>query len=285
MKTLSPLRYPGGKAALGSVLAQIRRLNSLGNLPVAEPFAGGAGASLGLLYGEDTDGIHINDADEAIHDFWWSLTKENGAFIERLKKKRVSMAEWRRQRDIYRETRRVSRLHKGFAAFFLNRCNRSGIIMNGGPIGGVKQTGNWKLGARFNKDELRRRCEKIAEYRDRIEVSCNDGIDFITSFARRSAFYFIDPPYFVKGKTLYLNALDEAYHKRLASCLKSRADSPWVLTYDDCPQIRQLYRDWATIRPFSLRYAASERRSGKEILIVPRWMKLPHSQGSAAIVW
>lgn len=285
MKTSSPLRYPGGKSAMTGLLGQVRRLNGLGDRAIAEPFAGGAGASLSLLYLEETREIYINDADPAIHDFWWSLVNRPKLFIAMLTKTRVSMAEWHRQRDVYRDYGHLSRLRRGFSAFYLNRCNRSGIIMNGGPIGGVKQTGKWKLNARFNKPDLRRRCEKVAEYRDRVQVSCRDGIEFIGSLNAESTLFFVDPPYFAKGKTLYLNALDEEYHVALAAQLKSMTDAAWVLTYDDCPEIRRMYRGWATIRPFSLRYAAAERRSGKEVFIVPKWMRLPASQTSAAITW
>jgi DNA adenine methylase len=157
--------------------------------------------------------------------------------------------------------------------------------VDGGPIGGIKQTGKWKLTARYNKAELRRRCEKVAEYRDRIKVSGIDGIDFIEAQDKDATLFFIDPPYFAKGSLLYLNALDDAYHKRLAGKLKAMKRSSWVLTYDDCAEIRALYSDWASIRPFSLRYSASERRSGKEILITPKWMRMPSSQRSAAIHW
>lgn len=285
MKTSSPLRYPGGKSSMSGLLGQIRRLNGLGDRAVAEPFAGGAGASLTLLYLEETPEILINDADPAIHDFWWAVLNRPKVFADMISNTRVNMAEWRQQRDVYRSRGRISRLRRGFAAFYLNRCNRSGIIMNGGPIGGVRQEGNWKLDARFNQAELRQRCEKIAEYRDRIQVSGHDGIQFIKIHNPDSHFYFIDPPYYAKGKTLYLNALDEEYHVALGAHLRTMADAAWVLTYDDCPEVRRIYRGWAAIRPFSLRYAASERRSGKEVLITPKWMRLPTSQASAAIVW
>lgn len=285
MKTSSPLRYPGGKSAMASLLSQIRRLNGLGDRAIAEPFAGGSGASLTLLYLEETPEIYINDADPAIHDFWWSVVKQPRAFSNMLAGISVDMDEWHRQREVYRNQKRVSRLRRGFAAFYLNRCNRSGIIMNGGPIGGTKQTGRWKLDARFNKPELQHRCEKIAEYHDRIHVSCLDGIEFIGSLDIASTLFFIDPPYFAKGKTLYLNALSEEYHITLADRLKSMKDKAWLLTYDDCPEIRQMYKGWATIRPFSLRYAATERRSGNEVLIAPEWMRLPVSQTSTAITW
>ena len=270
---------------MSGLLGEIRRLNSLGNRDLAEPFAGGAGASLCLLYLEEAPRIHINDADRAIHDFWWTILNRPQQFFALLSRTRVNMAEWRRQRDVYRTRGQVSRLRRGFSAFYLNRCNRSGIIVNGGPIGGVKQTGKWKLGARYNKPALRSRLEKVAEYRDRISVSDCDGIEFIDSLDSGSVMFFIDPPYYHRGRTLYLSDLDAEYHADLAARLKATPDAAWVLTYDNCSEVRELYEDWATVRPFQLRYTATERREGCEVLIVPKWMQLPVHQPSAALSW
>lgn len=270
---------------MASLLRQIRKLNGLGASEIAEPFAGGAGASLSLLFQEDTPKIHLNDADPAIHDFWWTLVNRPTPFLNMLDAINVNIEEWVRQRDTYRQGQKVSRLRRGFSAFYLNRCNRSGIIMNGGPIGGVEQKGQWKIDARFNKPDLRRRCEKVSEYRDRISISGTDGITFINQLNPSSVLFFIDPPYFVKGSLLYLNLLEASYHTTLASKLKGMAEAAWIVTYDDCPEIRKLYQGWANIRPFALRYAAAERRKGKEILITPKWMGLPNNQDSAAIVW
>jgi DNA adenine methylase len=285
MNVSSPLRYPGGKSAMSGLLGQIRKLNRLGDRFVAEPFAGGAGAALSLLFLEETTDVYINDLDPAIFDFWWTLLNRPTPFLQLMRATRVNMAEWRRQRAIYRSRRQQSHLRRGFAAFYLNRCNRSGIIANGGPIGGPRQQGKWKLNARFNKSDLLRRCQKIAEYSHRIHASCRDGIEFIDSLDLQKGFLFIDPPYYAKGNTLYLNALDHKYHAALASRLRSMTDSPWVLTYDDCPEIRDLYNGWTTVREFSLQYSASDRRHGREVLIAPKWMRLPAFQTSEAINW
>lgn len=285
MSAVSPFRYPGGKASMTGLLSEIRSLNSIGDTLIAEPFAGGAGASLSLLVKEAVSSIHINDADPAIHAFWWSLKKRPEELLRRLSSTRVSMAEWKRQREIYRSAGQTSRVDRGFAAFYLNRCNRSGIIVNGGPIGGVKQTGKWKLDARFNKSELRSRLERLIEYRDRIEVSAEEGIDFVRRLSKKDVFFFIDPPYFEKGPLLYLNELGPAYHRRLSQVLRARQDSAWVLTYDDCEPIRRLYEPWANVRKFSLRYAAARRRMGREILISPKWVQLPDGQESKAVDW
>ncbi|OWT58384.1 DNA adenine methylase [Candidimonas nitroreducens] len=285
MRTSSPLRYPGGKSAMADLLRRIRNLNQLGEFDLAEPFAGGAGASLSLLFQEEVPCIHLNDADPAIFDFWWTLKNRPAPFLSMIDTINVDMQEWVRQRSIYKKKSPPSRLQRGFSAFYLNRCNRSGIIMNGGPIGGINQTGKWKIDARFNRNDLRRRCERISEYKDRILITGDDGLNFIKSVNRKKTLLFIDPPYFVKGSLLYLNLLNPEYHEELAEELKASSDLKWVVTYDDCPEIRRLYEGWANVREFSLRYAAAERRRGKEILITPKGMILPDSQESLAIQW
>lgn len=285
MLTASPLRYPGGKSSMTGLVRDIRRLNGLGSRSIAEPFAGGAGASLNLLYLEETPEVHINDADQAVRDFWWSVVHRTKQFVALLESVPLSIEEWQRQRDIYRKRGRVSALARGFATFYLNRCNRSGIIVNGGPIGGIRQTGTWKIDARFNRADLRRRCLKLAEFKERLHVTGEDGLAFVRRLVRDDVVFVIDPPYFEKGPTLYLNALDATYHERLRDQLWEMRDKPWVLTYDDCPQVRKLYEGWAAVRPFSLRYTAARRQKGREVLITPKHLALPSHQGSASIDW
>jgi DNA adenine methylase len=285
VRNTSPLRYPGGKGSVADLLQTIRTINRIGNLSIAEPFAGGAGASLNLLVSEDVEAVRINDLDPAIHAFWWALLHENAKFVKAVESTPVNLPEWKRQRDVYRSRRIRSLFRRGFSAFYLNRCNRSGIVFNGGPIGGMKQSGDWKVGARYYREELSRRCSRIGEFGDRIKLTCLDGIEFIGSLEPESWFMFIDPPYYEKGHLLYLNTLNDEYHASLAERLKRLTSSAWVLTYDDCPAIRKLYSGWASLRSFSLRYVASTRRSGRELLITPKWMKLPRNYSSAMLSW
>ena len=284
MKIASPLRYPGGKAAMASILCKIRGLNNLNGYAIAEPFAGGAGASLTLLFLRETHEIHINDLDPGIYAFWFSVVHDSTAMLQYLDETPVSVEEWKHWRDVYR-TPDASRLERGFSALYLNRCNRSGIIGNGGIIGGIEQSGRWKIDARFNKDTLRRRLEMIVRDSERIHVSNLDGIEFIDSVHSTSTMLFIDPPYFNKGPTLYLNALDHTYHRRLANKLRQLPHAAWILTYDDCAEIRELYGKWAKIHPFSLRYSARKKYQGREVMITPEWLELPASQGSFSVSW
>ena len=284
MKHPSPLRYPGGKFALATILRRLRELNGFTGRSLAEPFAGGAGASLALLLQRETHHIHLNDLDQAIYAFWHSATFQSECFLRHLDQSPISLDEWKRWRHIYRSAD-ASLLERGFAAFYLNRCNRSGIIKDGGVIGGADQRGKWKMDARFNKDTLRERIETLALERERISITNLDAIAFISSLDQSEVMFFIDPPYYQKGGKMYMNALSPEYHNELAEKLRRMTDSAWVLTYDDCPEIRALYSSWSTIHPFSLQYAASSKRQGLEVMIVPRWIQLPTANSSPRVVW
>lgn len=285
--SLSPLRYPGGKASFTDFFARLLSVNQLAGGLYAEPFAGGAGAAIGLLVGGHVDRIAINDADPRVFAFWKSALENTKRFISLIETTPLTIDEWERQRAIYLNPKGKSLLRLGFAAFYLNRCNRSGIMVNGGPIGGKLQTGNWKLDARFDRARLVERISRVADYRDRIEVSCEDAKDFIDRVpaiaGREPAFVYLDPPYYVKGSRLYMNHFTHADHAGLAAHVRDCAKFSWIMTYDDVPEIRQLY-SWAKCQDFGLMYSAYEKRKGGEVLISPSGLKLPKLGGSLKIV-
>lgn len=264
-KHYSPLRYPGGKACLSEFLSGLIRTNGISNCTYVEPYAGGAGAALTLLFLEKVDNIIINDLDKAIYSFWRSVLTQTEKFIDLVFSAKLSMKEWQRQREIYRN-KNSKQLELGFATFYLNRTNRSGII-EGGPIGGSKQDGKWLIDARFNKAELITRIENIASYKDRISIKNLDGIELLKKIPKdRKHFVYLDPPYYVKGSCLYLNHYEDDNHTRLARYLNSRNNFFWVMTYDNVPQIKDLYTNRRQ-HDFSLHYHVDLPKIGKEILV------------------
>jgi DNA adenine methylase len=267
---LSPLRYPGGKQALAPLLAQIVVANDLHDGTFVEPFAGGAGASLQLMVSEFVSSVVLNDADRRVFAFWRAALNQTEALVERIAEADISIKTWHRCRAVYDAPSRHSQMELAFSVFFLNRCNRSGILSGGGPIGGYKQNGNWKLDARFNRDELISRIRRIAEYRDRIEVRREDALELLKALPKvsgREPIVYLDPPYYKKGQRLYLNAMEHQDHVALAAFLHSSPPFRWILTYDNVAAIRGLYRDMKR-HQFTLSYSAYERRTGKELLIV-----------------
>lgn len=277
----SPLRYPGGKGGLTPLLAKIMELNGLQDPIYVEPYAGGAGAALNLLLSERVSEIWINDLDKRVYSLWMAMLTKTDDFLEHLAKVPVTLAEWRKQRLIYLQPEGHDVLAVGFATFFLNRCNRSGILASGGPIGGKTQAGKWKLDARFNRVDLQRRIETIALYGDRIRVSNLDALVFLEPITESSApniFFYLDPPYYKKGPDLYLNSYQPEDHERVAQFIKQRLGSLWILSYDNVPEIKRLYEGFPSM-PLNLAYTSHIRRSGSELLIFPPDLILPKSVG------
>ena len=169
--------------------------------------------------------IVINDYDPAIYSFWVAVTGHNAEFIKLIETTPVTVEQWEIQKKIYKAADTSDRLSLGFATFFLNRTNRSGIL-NGGPIGGKQQLGEWKIDARYNKQNLIDKIKLIGLYSDRITVLNEDGADVIERYAEDpSSFFYVDPPYFVKGADLYLNAFKLKDHQRLANSLNKHRSS------------------------------------------------------------
>lgn len=262
----SPLRYPGGKTFLSSFFDKIIKENGLKKITYIEPFAGGAGAALALLFLEKVESIVINDFDRAIYSFWKSAIFDSEKFIRKIRSTPVTIIEWKKQKAIYRNPK-SHRFDLGFATFFLNRTNMSGIL-DGGPIGGLNQEGKWKIDARFNKENLIGRLRQLALCKNKISVFNKDGFELIKEYLnKKNTFIYLDPPYFEKGATLYLNHYQKEDHEALAKQLNKNPDTFWLLTYDNKKEIRSLYPN-RKILNFSLNYSAYESRKGREIMIL-----------------
>jgi len=267
----SPLRYPGGKTVLSEFLADVLSVNGLQDGVYVEPYAGGAGAALNLLFAEHVRCIVLNDIDPCVHAFWNAVLHRKDDFTRRLREIPVTIEEWKRQREIYSNHASHSRIKVAVATFYLNRCNHSGIMVNGGPIGGLNQASKWKIDARYNKNELIRRIDKIHLYRDRIRLHNMDAIEFLKSLVCRNdelhnTLVYLDPPYYIKGRKLYLNHYAHEDHAQLARFITRQTGFRWLMTYDNVPQIRHLYRKCCCI-PFQLPYSAHSPRKGSELLI------------------
>ncbi|EMJ87269.1 DNA adenine methylase [Leptospira meyeri] len=275
----SPLRYPGGKAVLTQYLAELIKTNKLHDSTYIEPYAGGAGAALNLLYKEYVPRIVINDADPMIYAFWHSVLNETEDICKKIMNVKLSMNAWDKKQKIIRDIKNHSQLELGFAAFYLNRTNRSGII-SGGPIGGRLQKGKWKLDARFNRKALIDRIQKIAYYKDRIEISNLDAIKLMSKRKKEKKnklFFFLDPPYYNKGSDLYMNYYKPNDHQKLSEHLSNQSNEDWVLTYDNVEEISKLYKQRRSMY-YDINYSAGNVRKGDEIIIFSDSITIPKSK-------
>jgi DNA adenine methylase len=263
---LSPLRYPGGKGSLYPHLRGLLRQNDLIGGTYIEPYAGGAGAALALLITGQVSKIVINDLDPALYAFWRSAVRQPDEMAAMTRTAKLNVTEWRRQRSIYLEAKRSDYLALGFATFYLNRTNHSGVL-NGGPIGGLDQTGEYKIDARFNRPALLERLRLIGMYGSKITVLKQDGLDVIRRYAGRArTLIYADPPYFEKAGSLYMNSFTPDAHAQLAECLNEHRDSTWLLTYDDVPQVSHLYPERRR-ETFTLNYSAHRVVKATEVMV------------------
>lgn len=273
----SPLRYPGGKGKILSFMIDIIKINKLENIEYVEPYAGGAAVALGLLFNGFVNKIHINDSDKAIHAFWYSILNYTEQFIEKVISTPVTVEEWRNQKNIYNNIDSYSILEVGFSAFFLNRCNRSGVL-KGGLIGGYEQKGNWKIDARFNKLDLIKRIEKIALYKDKIELYNEDTAELLENNKEvfRNCILYLDPPYYEKGYQLYKNHYKPSDHEKISTLVKE-LNCYWVVSYDNVKPIIALYKNIKK-RVFDISYSAGKNRFGKEVMFFSDNLKIPNRE-------
>lgn len=269
MVTYSPLRYPGGKANLAAFLKSLIE-NNIEDCSYFELYAGGAGAALNLLFSGAVKDIILNDADFHIYAFWTSLLNQTRELIHLIETEPVTLDNWYKQRRVYDNYQDYSPLDVGFATFFLNRCNRSGILTKAGPIGGLNQEGKYKIDCRFNKKDLISRVERIANQADHIRIFNLDTLEFIHEhhdlLSRETSFMYLDPPYYKKGKSLYLNYYGIEDHTNLRDALSNIRRLKWMVSYDDVKEIHQLYEGFNACH-HTLNYSLQSKRKTTEYFI------------------
>jgi DNA adenine methylase len=279
---LSPLRYPGGKGKLAGFIKNIIEANDLHDGDYVEPYAGGAGVAVELLLHEYVQHIHINDISRPVFAFWHSVLEDTEALVRLMRDTPLTMKTWTQQKKILMHQGDYDDLELGFATFFLNRTNRSGIL-NGGAIGGRDQSGPWKIDARFNRRDLIARVEAIARLRRRISLSRQNASDFLRGAAvhfPRNTLIYLDPPYYKKGKELYYDYYTHADHMEIAALVKKNLKKRrWLVSYDDAPQIRELYSGLAYI-VYQIGYTARDVRRGSEIMFFAPGLRIPPMTGS-----
>lgn len=279
----SPLRYPGGKTSLYDFLKKTIKANNVTDGVYVEAFAGGAGAALKLLMLEDVYEIHLNDKDEMIYKFWYAILNHTQQFIQMIRDCKLDMEEWNYRKQILQNENlrhELSDLEVGFTTFYLNRCNRSGII-KAGAIGGHAQTGEWKMDARFNKSDLISKIEKIAYYKDRIKIYNQDAVVFLRTIEKKiinkqNLLLYLDPPYVEQGEGLYNVFYKKEDHIKLSKFLQKKSTSNWLVSYDDHPLIHKIYKE-VRKNIFEFNYFANRTKVGRELVICSKNCRITES--------
>lgn len=280
----SPLRYPGGKARMAPWLSDV--FDSLvGPMDIEvwlEPFGGGAGAALTALMSGRVPEAWIVEANPALAAFWRTVMDDGPALARQIERTTPTLAMFEDAKHAVacalRDETGADAFELGLAAFIVNRCSRSGMIIhNVGPIGGKTQSGDHTIGARFNAAALAERIRAVHALGPRFRVFSGDGISFLEGLPESGmgdeVFAFVDPPYIGVGNDLYAVGMDTDLHQRLASAL-GKLNSPWLLTYDAHEQVPLLYPD-RTVVAFDIPHSAGSSRIGREYLVLGPGMRQP----------
>lgn len=265
---LSPLRYPGSKAELVPVVAQILIEKKLNGRPLIEPYAGSASVSLGLVEAGIVPTAIIGEQDPLLYSFWRSVFEYTDELLERFIDLPINLETWHRLRPLMqiKDPNMVKdKVELGLAGLFFNRANFSGIL-NGGPIGGMGQKSEYKIDCRTNKDEIICRILSISTLHKQVKVHFGDAVSLINSRSKlKSDVLYVDPPYYVQGENLYRYYYRLKDHKCLAEAM-TNTKANWLLSYDDHPVIEFLYENF-NIRRHAFRYSARKPKNHNELLI------------------
>lgn len=275
----SPLRYPGGKNKLAKFVALVCEKNNI-NGHYVEPYAGGASVALYLLFNGYVKEVTINDFDRAIYAFWYSILNNTDKFCRKIKNTDITVENWNKFKKIHSDKNTAKLFDLGFATFFLNRTNHSGVL-DGGIIGGINQKGSYKINCRFNKEYLIERIKLIAKYKKNIHLYNLDALYLIEKIQKnnnqnknKNTIFYFDPPYYLKGPSLYMNHYKSDDHKEVSEKIKGIKNAKWIVSYDNVTQIKRLYADIKK-KEYSFFHTANEIKEGKEILFFSSNLIIP----------
>jgi DNA adenine methylase len=269
---VSPLRYPGGKTRACKIIENviIEHLDITSFDTIISPFFGGGSFE---FYMQNKYGVMLiaNDKHTPLYNFWKQVKIDKEALCEGLRA--IATVSVSKEQFVgYRKTIMdldADTLQQAIQYFVINRCSFSGSTLSGG----------------FSEEASRKRftpssIQKI-EALDftNIVIYNDDFYDFLThphvanaasTATTATALLFLDPPYYLERKSkLYGNNgdLHEGFdHLRLFNFLKDEKRN-WVLTYNNCAFIRDLYKDF-TIIDVNWKYGMNTSKQSSEIIII-----------------
>lgn len=234
----SPLRYAGGKSlAVGYII----QLLPEGIKKVVSPFIGGASVEIAMAkkLGIEVIGYDIFDI---LIKYWQVQLQSPKKLYEELKKLKPNKEEYARVKEILKKHwKREKKLTKSkLAAYYYFNYNLS---YGPGFLG-------WPSSVYLNEERYKTMLEKVKNFKaDKLKVFWGDFIQTVPK--HKNDFMYLDPPYFLESDSkmfrgiypqrnfpVHHNGFD---HKKLFELLKEHKGG-FILSYNDCKQIRQWYK-------------------------------------------
>lgn len=257
MPNKSPLRYPGGKTRALAILDRYLRQEYPGRQTLLSPFLGGG--SFELACASSGMQVYGNDLFVPLYTFWQVLKLDprgiHAAVLRQLPMTKEVFLRHRNSKLDYKDPQEVA------AAYFLvNRSSFSGATFCGG----------------YSAEAGEKRCNQSAVDRllevdmRNVTLSNKDAVDFLRDHPEtQDTVVYADPPYYI---TSYVYGKDGDMHEGfdhagLAEALRGRRD--WILSYNDCPYIRELYKG-CRIASESWSYGMNNgEKPSSELIILP----------------
>lgn len=270
---MSPLRYPGSKRKMLPAIRQLIEANIPRPKLFVEPFAGGASIALGLLELDAVDQVLIGDYDPLVSAFWHEAATNGPRLIDDMMAEPVTLARW----DHWRGTTPVLRRWLAVKCLFLNRTTYNGILggSSAGPIGGRAQTSAYGIDCRFTKATVAAQVRNIYDLAQagrliaRAEpsswqstLSAASALAAERGLARNQVLVYADPPYMEKAARIYGESFGQREHRLLAEGL-AVSEARWILSYDDEPLVRDLYRDMTGVREYAATHHYTMHGAGR----------------------
>ena len=259
-KVILPFRYAGGKYYALKKLEPF--WEGFEHDEYREPFLGGGA----VFWAKSKANYNIlNDIDEELM-FTLGFIKDKNK-----RQQLIHMFENEREasREVYACVKNIvpkNDLERAYRYYYLNRTSFSGKMRN--PTWGYRPKRSLPPYRWF---------ERIIPCGEKLEDVDLRAVDFeeaIMAPAKgKKVLMFLDPPYYTsKQESHYSHPFTKYDHVRLCSLLKQTKYN-FFLTYDDCPEIRQLY-DWAYLYDLNFYYRIgnsrdnnNRRKVGDELVI------------------
>ncbi len=233
----SPLRYPGGKQ---KAIKQISQMMPESAFEYREPMVGGGSVFFHARNTRFARKYWINDEFKELIAFWKTVKNEETcrALVTELEELRSNFGSAEEIKEYFYSARKqepTDAYRQAFYFFFFNRVTFSGTTRAGGFSSQASLN-------RFTASSIER-LRNLPQALKGARITCGD-FEKVISAPGDNVFIFLDPPYWT-AKKLYGKdgKLHEFDHERLASLLK-RTEHRFLITYDNCPEIRKLY-SWA----------------------------------------
>jgi DNA adenine methylase len=257
--TTTPFRYPGAKNKMLPILME-HLSPLLDKKPMfLDAFVGGGSVLLDVAEKYPSCHLFANDKDYWVYCFWNIVSGPDSTKFDDL----LALVATRPTLDLFyklREEKVMDDVGAAYRAIFFNRTTFSGIFYSG-PIGGKDQNSQYTVDCRYNIKKLLTKILKCRELLQFRTVVVNEDFTNLPMLTANDIPTYLDPPYYVKGDSLYIHSMKPSEHRSLSHILANRKN--WVLSYDDCPEIRDFYKGNSII-DLAVRYCINGKKSAWE---------------------